>query len=136
MLANLQTPPILTDVSPAFSEYAAIPQTSGTIGVYIADASFLVANILGPDVSLPIDHAEFYAKPIDDPEPGTALSYQVSGRIALKDARSARPMMTMLRLAIPHVSFTQDGASLTVSDLRVSAEKLVEIAGNMYFKSN
>jgi len=121
MLRNLGVPPIPV-ASPDFTSYAALDSLDGKIGIYISDVHSFVAILLGLDISLPVQYAEIYA-----------LRYSVSIHAVLKDSRSSKAMTTLLRLALPQLEAKIDGTDLYISSIDITAEKLVELAGNMYF---
>lgn len=132
MLRNLGVPPIPV-ASPDFTSYAALDSLDGKIGIYISDVHSFVAILLGLDISLPVQYAEIYAIPQAKAESGDALRYSVSIHAVLKDSRSSKAMTTLLRLALPQLEAKIDGTDLYISSIDITAEKLVELAGNMYF---
>ena len=132
MLHNLGVPPMPV-ASPDFTAYASLDSGDGKIGIYVSDVQSLAAMLLGLDITLPVQYAEIYALPQAKAQSGDALRYTVSIHAVLNDTRSSKAMTTLLRLALPQLEVKIDGTDLYVSSLALSAEKLVETAGNMYF---
>jgi len=132
MLNNLRIPSMPV-VSPDFTSFAATVPSDGRIGMYLSDVHSFTTLFLGPDVSLPVQYAEMYVIPKIKAESGDALQYFVSIHAVLKDSRSAKAMTTLLHLALPLVEVKIDGTDLYVSGIDITAEKLVELVGNMYF---
>jgi len=126
-LGGLKTP-VPQAFPPSFASYAAHVEADGRIGVFIADARFLAAAVLGPDVSLPVQYAELYAQAAAD----SASPYLLSARIVMQDARTARAMSTLLRVAAG-IPVRLDTETVFVDPFPVSAEKLVEWTGKLYF---
>ena len=127
MLANLKITPVV-DTSGSFAEYAANAGVDGRVGVFVRDGGNLLAALLGPDVSLPVSFAEIYASP----DAGSG-DYDVSATIATADTRSARAMAALFRLALP-CEARYEKERVYISGYRISAEKLAETAGSLYFK--
>lgn len=127
MLANLKSPPAV-DTSPSFAAYAANAGADGRVGVFVRDGGNLLAALLGPDVSLPVSFAEIFASP-----DAAAGEYDVSAVVVTADARSARAMAALFRLALPCAA-RYENERVYVSGCRISAEKLAETAGSLYFR--
>ena len=132
MLANLGLPPMPV-ASPDFTSFASIVPSDGRIGMYLSDVQSFTALFMGPDVSLPVQYAEAYAIPQVKTESADPLLYSISIHAVLKDSRSAKAMTTLLRLAMPQADARIDGTDLFISGIDITAEKLVELVGNMYF---
>jgi len=132
MLNNLRIPPMPV-ASPDFTSFAAIVPPDGRIGLYLSDVQSFTTLFLGPDVSLPVQYAELYAIPQAKAESGDALRYSVSIHAVLKDSRSSKAMTMLLHLALPQLEVKIDGMDLYVFSIDITAEKLVELVGNMYF---
>jgi len=132
MLHNLDVPQMPV-ASPDFTSFAAIVPPDGRIGMYLSDVQSLTTLLLGPDISLPVQYAEIYAIPQAKAESGDTLRYLVSIHAVLKDSRSSKAMTTLLRLALPRLEVKIDGMDLYISSIEITAEKLVELVGNMYF---
>lgn len=127
MLANLGDPPAVA-TSASFVGYAANAGTDGRVGVFVRDGGNLLAALLGPDVSLPVSFAEIFAS--FDAGSG---DYAVSATIVTADVRSARAMAALFRLALP-CEARYENERVYISGYRISAEKLAETAGSLYFK--
>lgn len=134
MLHNLGVPPMPV-ASPDFTSYAALDSTDGKIGMYVSDVQSLVSSLLGLDITFPVQYAEIYALPGSKTESSEALQYTVSIHAVLNDTRSSKAMTTILRLALPQLEVKIDGTDLYVSSFVISAEKLVETVGNLYFNN-
>jgi hypothetical protein len=127
MLANLKNPPAV-ETSASFAAYAAASEADGRVGVFVRDGENLLAAILGPDVSLPVSFAELYAS--RDAESG---DYDILATIATADVRSARAMAALFRLALS-CEARYENDRVYISGYRISAEKLAETTGSLYFK--
>jgi hypothetical protein len=126
MLANLGDPPAVA-TSASFAEYAANAGADGRVGVFVRDGGNLLAALLGPDVSLPVSFAEIFAS--FDADSG---DYDILATIATADVRSARAMAALFRLALP-CEARYENERVYISGYRISAEKLAETTGSLYF---
>jgi hypothetical protein len=129
VLAGLQKPGV-APVPDNFEALANEGSSGGGVYVFIADAKPWISRILGPDVTLPVDSALVSAFP----EPGDAgPEYAVSVSVTAKDDRTARAMLTILRLAFPQYGVVAAGRELSIKGISVPASALVDFAGNLYF---
>jgi hypothetical protein len=109
---------------------------SGAINLFIADATPWTAVFLGDDISLPVDHAVIRALPQRAGSHSAARSpdnYILSIVVSAPDARTAKAMASLVRLAFPDFDPTVSGNDIAISGISVNAEKLVEFAKNLYF---
>lgn len=130
LLANLRSPPS-SPVGADFAPAGDALSSGGAIGVYVADPAPWITKILGPDVSLPVDHAVIRAIPATGE--GRNREYDVSIRIETGDARTAKAMKTLLRLALQDGEPVENGTEVTVSGARFTVGELVDFTENLYF---
>jgi len=131
MLANIRKPGGV-QTSAAFASYAATAAVDGRIGLFVSDARNLLEMIFGPDITFPVQYAEVFAYP--DTGPTVAGGYRIDAAIKLADARSARALMTLVRLGLTREVRLEDSC-VYITDYRVSSEKLVKMASNLYLGS-
>lgn len=131
ILGNFASPEPV-QISPSFDMYTAHASSESRIGLYVSDAASLVGLVLGPEITLPIVYTEIYADPMLDSLDPTQTVYVLSARIVLNDVRTARAMMTLLRLAL-QTDVRLEGSSVYMDSYSVSAEKLAEFASCLYF---
>lgn len=124
--------PVPVSVPESFGSYVKHAREDGRIGIYLAHTEFLAAAIFGSDISLPVLYAEIFAAAPADQTADNGTSYLVSARIELQDARTARAMSALLRVATGSVA-RLDGQSVYIDSFPVPAEKLAELAGKLYF---
>ena len=118
-----------------FSQLASadLASGSGAINIYVADAAPWIESLLGADITLPVDHAAIRALPI---RPGTeegSGSYRVSITVSARDARTAKAMASIVRLAFSDSKPAVSGTDIVIPEFSMSAEKLVDFAKNLYF---
>lgn len=106
---------------------------SGAIHVYVADASPLIGSVLGPDLSLPVDHATVRAIPVRSGAEALSSQYRVSITVSARDARTEKAMASIVRLAFPDSKPAVLGTDIAIPEFSMSAEKLVDFAKNLYF---
>lgn len=129
VLAGLQKPGV-APVPAKFEALANEGSSGGGVHIFIADAKPWIARLLGPDVTLPVESALVSAFP----EPGDAgPEYAVSVSVTAKDDRTARAMLTIMRLAFPRYEAVAAGRELSIKGFSVSTSALVDFAGNLYF---
>lgn len=124
--------PVPVSVPPSFAAFASNAEADGRIGVFLARTDFLAAAVLGPDISLPVLYAELYALAPDGTGADSLSPYLVSARIVMQDARTARAMATLLRVTAGG-GVRLEKETVHVDSVPVTAEKLVEWAGKLYF---
>lgn len=108
----------------------------GGIYLLVNDAAPWVSLMLGPDVTLPVEYALMSAFPTPADRatvPDDGPLYSVSIAVTAKDARSARAMLTILRLAFPQYQVGAFEREIRVEGVSVTAAALVDFARNLYF---
>lgn len=131
MLANVRNPGDVQTTG-SFASYAATAAVDGRIGLFVSDTKNLLGMIFGPDISFPVQYAEVFASP--DSGPAVDGGYRIDAAIKLADARSARALMTLVRLGLTREVRHED-SFVYIADYRVSSEKLVKMASYLYLGS-
>lgn len=129
MLHNFDSP-IPVSIPAGFRQFSLNAQSESAIALFVPDAKKIVSLILGGDITLPITWAEIYADRAAS-ETDANNSYIVSASVELSDARSARAMVTLLRLTMS-ADITLDGTTLHIISRPIPGEKLVEFASLLY----
>lgn len=135
VLGGLRNP----SIAPFPGDFAALANdgaNDGGIFLLVNDAAPWVTLMLGPDVALPVEYALMSAFP--EPVERATVSddgplYSVSVSVTAKDARTARAMLTILRLAFPQYQVGAFEREIRVEGVTVTAAALVDFARNLYF---
>lgn len=132
MLDNFDSPTPIS-LPEGFRQFSLNAQSESQIALFVPDAKNLVSLILGGDITLPVIWAEIYADRIDGETDADRAenSYIVTANVELSDTRSARAMLTLLRLTIS-ANITLDGSTLRIISPSIPGEKLVEFASLLY----
>ena len=104
---------------------------SGAINLFVADVSPWTASLLGEDISLPVDHARIRA--VADSAVRGEKTYTVSIVVSARDARTAKALASLVRLAFPDYASSVSANDISISGISVTAGKLAEFAKNLYF---
>jgi hypothetical protein len=141
MLDSFASPaPVAT--SPAFDAWLSSPDAASSVGIYVSDFASVSGGFLGPELELPVDHAEVFLKSVvsQSDESDVPPAYSVTVHIAMKDSRATRAMVAMLRLAalasgsVPDIR--GEGSDIYVSDFSMSGESLAGMASFLYLDNN
>ena len=151
-LANPETAPFESRISPAFRSYSHNAASDGRVGLLVLNPAAMETALFGSLLEMPVERIELFAVTADDavatsadpadvagaaatgadPAAGAPL-YLVSARIVLSDERTVRAFSILLKLALGTAVQT-DGASLVIDRIPVSASKLADSAVFSYFK--
>lgn len=152
-LANPETTPFESRISPAFRSYSHNAASDGRVGLLVLNPAAMETALFGSLLEMPVERIELFAVTADDapttgadpaadvagaattgadPAAGAPL-YLVSARIVLSDERTVRAFSILLKLALGTAVQT-DGASLVIDRIPVSASTLADSAVFSYFK--
>lgn len=151
-LANPETAPFESRISPAFRSYSHNAASDGRVGLLVLNPAAMETALFGSLLEMPVERIELFAVTADDaattgadpadvagaattgadPAAGAPL-YLVSARIVLSDERTVRAFSILLKLALGTAVQT-DGASLVIDRIPVSASTLADSAVFSYFK--
>ncbi|HPX47795.1 MAG TPA: hypothetical protein PK408_06295, partial [Treponemataceae bacterium] len=129
-LANPETAPFESRISPAFRSYSHNAASDGRVGLLVLNPAAMETALFGSLLEMPVERIELFAVTADDaattgadpadvvgaaatgadPAAGAPL-YLVSARIVLSDERTVRAFSILLKLALGTAVQT-DGASL------------------------
>ena len=149
-LANPETAPFESRISPAFRSYSHNAASDGRVGLLVLNPAAMETALFGSLLEMPVERIELFAVTADDApttgaDPaagataGTAAGtdgaplYLVSARIELSDERTVRAFSILLKLSLGTAVRT-DGASLVIDRIPVSASTLADSAVFLYFK--
>ena len=152
-LANPETAPFESRISPAFRSYSHNAASDGRVGLLVLNPAAMETALFGSLLEMPVERIELFAVTADDapttgadpaadvagaattgadPAAGAPL-YLVSARIVLSDERTVRAFSILLKLSLGTAVRT-DGASLVIDRIPVSASTLADSAVFLYFK--
>ncbi len=141
-LANPETAPFESRISPAFRSYSHNAASDGRVGLLVLNPAAMETALFGSLLEIPVERIELFAAAADDANGATAGTaagtdgaplYLVSARIELSDERTVRAFSILLKLSLGTAVRT-DGASLVIDRIPVSASTLADSAVFLYFK--
>ncbi len=100
LLSNLSSPVSVPPSIPAdFEAYLESPGIDGRVAFMMASPEAGLAGFLPAGMTLPLDHALFFADRVEAGPSGGSDTYALTGYLEARDERSTRAVAALLRLA-------------------------------------
>jgi hypothetical protein len=100
LLANLARFDVASQALPEeLSDYLDSPERDGRVAFMTTSPRASLAGFLPPGMTVPIEHALFFARAVEGGAPGAGRDYALDGYLQANDERSSRAVAAMVKLA-------------------------------------